>query len=46
LEKDQRFQRGSNFYNAFDNSLNESPIKKRFDGDGTLMMEKNSFIGG
>lgn len=42
-----RDQRGSNFQssNAFDESIQESPIRKRYDVDGTLMMEKNSFIG-
>ena len=41
-------RRGSNFQskNAFDESLPESPIKQRFDVDGTLMMDKNnSFLG-
>ena len=40
-------RRGSNFQsnNAFDESLRESPIKRRFDADGTLLMDKNSFIG-
>lgn len=38
----------SNFQNqnAFEDSLVESPIRRRFDADGTLMMDKNSsFLG-
>ena len=40
-------RRGSNFQNpnAFDETLQESPIKQRFDADGTTFIEKGIFVG-
>ena len=39
--------RGSNFQNqnAFDETLQESPIRKRFDADGTTFIEKGLLMG-
>ena len=40
-------RRGSNFQNpnAFDETLQESPIRKRFDADGTTFIEKGLLMG-